>query len=392
MKKFLFVLVAMLLVAAMLVGCAAPAAPEKEDPKADAEVSVPSEEEVVQDAVTDALAINDGYERVEGSNIVVHKASGREIDLDNLKVVCINKCRGYYWFDCCEEEGLKWAESQGNGTTFTYYAPADFDAASQMSSLMDALATDPDVLIIAPTAGEAVNEALADAKAKGTLTIGIECDESMTNIDYLLDPFYSEPMIQWYVDEYVKMYGDDFTYCLMVGKLTTPFQVLWCNTFYDYATEKYPNLKCMTERGAWLEHDDSEDTAAELTRQIALGNPEVSLIWSSSAGGTEGICRAINELGVADKVRCGGHVCPSGAKTAIDNGSMVLGSIHFPGAWGWTAAELGRKVIAGESLEEGLGYEEYENLLVDGKWVYGEAWYPITADTVDGLVEKWPLL
>ena len=237
-----------------------------------------------------------------------------------------------------------------------------------------------------------MNEALAEAKLKGTLVIIIEGDDYMTNADYLLEPFEAAPFVKAYVDELVAALGDDFTYCLMVGKLTTPFQVKWCNAFYDYATATYPNLKSMTERGAWLEHNDSDDTASEVTKQVILGHPEVSVIWSSSAGGTEGMCRAINEMGVGDTVHGAGHACPGGAKYAMENGSMLMSSIHYPGDPFAAAAELGRKVIAGETLVPGMDYEGYETLKFDGKWVYGNSWHRLTLDTVDTYIAKWPEL
>lgn len=343
---------------------------------------------------TASVITDDGtYERTEGSSIVVHKASGREIDLDNLKVACVHKCAGFFWMDSTNDEGVNWAADNG-GATWSYFPAAEFDAASQMSALMDAMASDPDILIVCPTAGDAVNEAIATAKAKGTLVIAVEGDYAMTNVDYFLDPFDPEPFVQMHVDELVERHGDDFTYCLFVGKLTTPFQVLWCDYFYDYATEKYPNLTSMTERGAYIEHDDDDDTAAEMAKQVIMGHPEVSILWSSSAGGTEGLCRAIDELGVCESVQGCGHACPVGSEYALNNGSMIFSTIHYPGAWGWTAAELGRMVIAGEAIEDGasLGFEGYEEITVLGKQVFGEGWYLQDAENVHETVERWPLL
>ena len=56
------------------------------------------------------------------------------------------------------------------------------------------------------------------------------------------------------------------------------------------------------------------------------------------------------------------------------------------------AAELGRKVIAGETLVPGMDYEGYETLKFDGKWVYGNSWHRLTLDTVDTYIAKWPEL
>lgn len=332
-------------------------------------------------------------EESTSTDVIEGFETGRDVDLENLSVACVNKAQGYYWFDCCDTEGQNWKASQDGKGTWSYFPPKTFDAAAQASALSDAIATDPDVLIVAPISGEAVNEALKPAKDAGTVTIAVEGMDTMTNIDYFLDPFHEEPFIKMHVDEIVERMGDDITYVLFVGKLTTPFQVLWCDTFYDYATETYPNMTCIVKRGEYMEHDDDEETAYEVAKQIAMAHPDVDLMWSSSAGGTLGLARAIEELGLVGDVYAGGHLGPSSSESAINAGSVIFTTIHYPGAWGYAAAELGRKVLAGEKIENGtnLGIEGFENVTVIGNHVYGDGWYLQDADTIATIREKYPL-
>lgn len=348
--------------------------------------------EVEKTLSTDVFDMSDQYERIEGTSIVVHKATGREIDLDNLKIACVHKSQGSFWMDSTNTEGENWAAAQNGTATWDYFPAQTFDAASQMSALSDAMATDPDILIVCPTSGEAVNQAIVTAKEKGTFVIAVEGMDYMDNVDLFLDPFYEKDFIKMHVDEIVKRLGDDITYCLYVGKLTTPFQVLWCDLFYDYATEAYPNMKCIVNRGEYLEHNDSEETGYESAKQVLMANEDVKLLWSSSAGGTLGIARAINELGLTGEVYACGHARPSGSKFAIDNGSVLFTTIHYPGAWGWAAAEVGRKVLSGEVIENGasLGIEGYTDILVIGNHVYGDGWYIQDTDTIDAIVAKYP--
>lgn len=102
--------------------------------------------------------------------------------------------------------------------------------------------------------------------------------------------------------------------------------------------------------------------------------------------------RAINELGLTGEVYACGHARPSGSKFAIDNGSVLFTTIHYPGAWGWAAAEVGRKVLSGEVIENGasLGIEGYTDILVIGNHVYGDGWYIQDTDTIDAIVAKYP--
>ena len=105
------------------------------------------------------------YERTETT--ATDPATGREVDLNNIYVAAVNKSMGSFWMDGANTEGTAWAE-RTDGVTWGYFPAATFDAAAQMSALSDALATDPDVLLISPTSGEAVNEALTSATEKGT--------------------------------------------------------------------------------------------------------------------------------------------------------------------------------------------------------------------------------
>ena len=95
------------------------------------------------------------YERTETT--ATDPATGREVDLNNIYVAAVNKSMGSFWMDGANTEGTAWAE-RTDGVTWGYYPAATVDAAAQMSALSDALATDPDVLLISPTSGEAVNE------------------------------------------------------------------------------------------------------------------------------------------------------------------------------------------------------------------------------------------
>ncbi len=333
---------------------------------------------------------DDTITRTEGSSIVVDNETGREVDLNDLSVAGVHRSMGSFWMDSANVEGEAWAE-RTPGVTWSYYPAAVMDAAAQMSALSDAMATDPDVLVICPTSGEAVNEAIASAKEKGTIVVGYEGTPDLTNFDYFVDPFPGDVYVKMHVDKIAEMLGDDITYCLWVGRLTTPYQVEWCNTFYNYAAEKYPNMKCILEYGAWLEHTDNEEVAYESAKQVLLSN-DVDLLWTPSSGGCLGLARAIEDLGMVGSVYACGQSRPSASKIALDAGTYLFSTIYYPGAVFAAAAEIGRRVWAGEEIKTGddLGLEGYTDITVDGNWVYGTGWYFMDKDTIDEIVAKYP--
>lgn len=328
------------------------------------------------------------YERTETT--ATDPATGREVDLNDIYVAAVNKSMGSFWMDGADLEGTAWAE-RTEGVRWGYFPAATFDAAAQMSALSDALATDPDVLVISPTSGEAVNEALTSAKEKGTVVIGWEATDDLDNFDYFIEPFVGKDYVEMHVDKIAEMLGDDVSYCLWVGKLTTPYQVQWCEYFYDYAAEKYPNMTCVLERGAWLEHNDDEETAYESAKQVLM-TYDVDVLWTPSSGGCLGLARAIEDLGMTGNVYACGQSRPSASKVALDAGTYLFATIHYPGAVWAAAAEAGRRIWAGEEIKTGddLGIEGYNNVTVDGNWIYGEGYYWMDKDTIDDVVAKFP--
>ena len=147
----------------------------------------------------------------------------------------------------------------------------------------------------------------------------------------------------------------------------------------------------MLDRGAWLEHNDDEETAYESAKQVLM-TYDVDVLWTPSSGGCLGLARAIEDLGMTGNVYACGQSRPSASKVALDAGTYLFSTVFYPGAvWG-AAAEAGRRIWAGEELKTGddLGIEGYNNITVIGNWIYGEGYYWMDKDTIDDIVAKFP--
>lgn len=402
MKKSILVTISVMMALSMLlVGCAGtPSAAPPADTSTPQADNTPSEggnaayEEGYVPESGEAI-FDDRYERTEGSRIIVHKETGRKIDLDNLLIVGVNKATGAFFWNSGEDESNRWAGQDGK-VDMRWIPPTSFDAAAQMAALSDAIALDPDVLMVAPIAGEAVNEAVAEAKKRGTLVLGFEASDSMDNIDYYVDAFEGQRFVHMFVDNIASMMEkkgfEEINYALWVGKLTTAYQVDYCNWFYEYAAEKYPNMHCMLEKGAWLETNDNEEAGYESAKQVLLANSEVNLLWTPSSGGALGLARAIEELGLTGKVYTSAQSRPSASKLALDNGTYLFSAIMYPGACWYAMCQVARNVLEGKPVDNGnnLGIEGFENIIVKGKHVYGDGWYYMDPNTIDSVVAKFP--
>lgn len=399
MKKLIALAVAVVMLLGIFTGCQATAPVEtSSEITAEQTASAKPSESIATvstkvEETGDVIRLEDlGYTR-EG-NIVTHTKSGRTIDLSGYSVALINKGMGSFWFDGIGAEAQNWADAQGSSVEFDYFPATSFtDPATQVVARSSALAIDPDVLVDNPFDSTLGNDAVAPAKEDGTFIVAVEGDDkAMPNIDVFLDPYSYEDLAAFSVESLVDKLGDDITVALFTSTLTQYYHMLLCDLFYDYAAEHYPNMKFVTPKGEYFEHKNTESDAREATKQVIQQYPDVDVLWSASSAGTLGLALGIEELGMIGQVYACGHSRPSASLQALESGSYIFATIHYPGAWGWAAQEAARLLLSGEEITTGtdLGIDGYRNVTVIGRHIYGDGFILLDKDTIDSVVAKYP--
>jgi simple sugar transport system substrate-binding protein len=98
-----------------------------------------------------------------------------------------------------------------------------------------------------------------------------------------------------------------------------------------------------------------------------------------------GAALAVEELGLAGKVKIAGTSLVSVAGKYVKNGTIEMISFWDPALAGKAMVELAVRVLDKQQIATGLdlGITGYDNLTLNGKVLYGQAWIDITKQNVD---------
>lgn len=214
----------------------------------------------------------------------------------------------------------------------------------------------------APAACEPV---LQEAREKGIVVI---CHEgsNVENCDYDIEAFNNAGYGAFIMDNLAGLMGESGTYTTMVGFLTTASHNEWADGAVDRQKEAYSNMTPLADLPR-VESENNTETAYEKAKEVLKKYPEITGFTGSSSDDTPGIARAINELGLGDKVHVVGTGMPNECRELLKNGSLTCITLWDPADAGYVMCELARKCLDGEEIGNGinLGLSAYDNLIVD---------------------------
>lgn len=93
-----------------------------------------------------------------------------------------------------------------------------------------------------------------------------------------------------------------------------------------------------------------QQRAEEEAKRIVSEHPDVKLIYTTNEPVTISVCKAIDEMGVADSVQVVGFDCPAEVIKYIDNGVLDGTMVQNPYNMGYLGVRYANKMLNGESI------------------------------------------
>ena len=141
----------------------------------------------------------------------------------------------------------------------------------------------------------------------------------------------------------------------------------------------------MSQYGDKIETADDQSQSYDKVKEVLTANPNIVAIQGSAMPDVAGAALAVEELGLAGKVKIAGTSLVSVAGKYVEDGTIDMISFWDPALAGQAMIELAVKVLDGEEITDGLdlGVEGYTGLSLVDKVLYGQAWIDVTAENVD---------
>jgi simple sugar transport system substrate-binding protein len=187
------------------------------------------------------------------------------------------------------------------------------------------------------------------------------------------------------MDNLQECMGGKGKYAAFVGTLTNGSHNEWVAGAFDQAKSKYPGIVRVEDP---IESKEDADVAYNKTKELLKKYPDLKGLEGSSANDVVGIGRAVEELGLADKVCVMGTSIPSMTSKYLATGA--IDKIFF-----WDSALAGQAMlnmleilVGGGEITEGLdlgvpGYESINKIAGTKVSWSGAAWVIVDKDNMD---------
>ncbi|MDJ1007408.1 MAG: autoinducer 2 ABC transporter substrate-binding protein [Paracoccaceae bacterium] len=305
-------------------------------------------------------------------------SAGTAAAQDGPSIATVVKIAGIQWFNRMEEGVNQYAAD--TGANAFQVGPAQADPQQQVALIEDMIAQGVDALAVVPMSPEALEPVLARAMEAGIAVVTHEA-ASQQNTAYDIEAFVNEDFGANLMEQLATCMGGEGEYAVFVGSLTSQTHNQWVDGAIAYQEANYPNMTLVGDKNETF--DDAEQAYTK-AQEVLRAFPNVKGMQGSASTDVAGIGLAIEERGMEDATCVFGTSLPSIAGQYIETGAVDGIGFWDPSVAGYAMNKVAQMVIDGEEVTDGmdLGLPGYENVTLDGKVIYGQAWVNVNADNM----------
>ncbi|MCG8452239.1 MAG: autoinducer 2 ABC transporter substrate-binding protein [Spirochaetales bacterium] len=264
--------------------------------------------------------------------------------------------------------------------------PAKTDAAMQVQVIQDLIAQDVDALCVVPVDPAALEPVLGEAMDKGIVVVTHEAS-FQENTMYDIEAFNNADYGAFIMDNLAKAMGGEGEYTTMVGHVTNASHNEWADGGVARAAEAYPNITLLDSEPR-VESEDNMERAYEKAKELFKKYPNLKGVLGTSSKDAPGVSRAIEEMGLKDKVFVAGTGLVSECRPFLESGTLQYITLWDPKDAGYAMCSLAAKILRGEEVADGLdlglpGYENMQFAPGSDKVLIGSGWIVMDKNNMD---------
>jgi len=341
-KKLISVLLSLLLVAALLGGCGAPA--QKSDEKPADSAAAPAEK---SEAKADEAS--------------AQKSDEKAADSGEIYIPVISKGFQHQFWQAVKSGAEKAAKDYN--VKITFEGPeSESMVDKQIEMLEAALSKKPSAICLAALDSKAAIPLLEKAKAANIPVIGFDSGVD-SDIPVTTAATNNIAAAALAADKMAELIGGEGEVAVIVHDQTSRTGVDRRDGFVNRIKEKYPNIKIVDIQYGGGDHLKSTD----LAKAIIQAHPNLKGFFGANEGSIIGVLNAIKEMKKEGKIVAIGYDSGKQQIDAIKSGLEAGAVTQDPIGIGYKAVEAAVKAIKGEKLEKEIdtGFHWYDKSNID---------------------------
>jgi ABC-type sugar transport system substrate-binding protein len=283
-----------------------------------------------------------------------------------LTIAVVPKLVGIPYFNASEAGAKKAGEDLGVEVIYT--GPTEADAAQQVKVIEDLISKKVDAIAVAPNDAAALTPVLKKAKDAGIKVIDWDTPADPSVVELSVHQIDDQAYGEHIIDKLVELAGDSGEYAVLTGGLSANNLNTWIDFGQQYAKQKYPNLKLVTER---IPTDEKQQVAYQKTLELIKAYPNLKGIAAYSTPAPLGAAQAVQEKGLQDKLAVVGTALPTDSGPFLEDSSLDVATLWDPGKLGYLTVYLAKELLEGKTVSDGMDVPTVGKINVksDGKTV-----------------------
>ena len=293
-------------------------------------------------------------------------------------MVTVVKIDGIAWFNRMREGVDEYAAETGMNARLV--GPAEADPQQQAALIEDIIAQGVDALLVVPMSPESIEPVLGRAMEAGITVITHEAAQQ-ENTMFDIEAFRNEEFGANLMDRMAACMGEEGEYAVFVGSLGSQTHNQWVDGAIARQEEAYPNMTLVGDKN---ETFDDQQQAYARAQEVLRAFPNIKGMQGSASTDVAGIGLAVEERGMEDATCVFGTSLPSIAGQYMETGAVDGIGFWDPKVAGQVMNAVATMVMNGEEITDGmdLGFPGYENVTLEGKVIYGQAFVDVDAENM----------
>lgn len=286
---------------------------------------------------------------------------GDSKDAKKWNIAVVPKQVGNTYFEAARAGVDKAGEELGVNAQFV--GPNAADAAEQVSVIQDLISQGVDAICVSANDADSLTPVLTQAKQKGIVVIDWDSPADPSVVDLSVKEIDYKQFAEENWDQLVKYMGtDEGEYAILTSTLTAGTCNEWIKFGKEYAAEKYPNLKLVTDPVCT---NESVQEAYTKTLDLLTTYPNLKGIIGFSSPAPIGAGQAISEQGKNDAIALVGTALPNDANEYLHEGAIDAALLWEPAKLGYLTVSLAKYLLEGGTLAEEIDAPGYGKVTVE---------------------------
>lgn len=265
------------------------------------------------------------------------------------EIVVMPKAVGLTYFEAARA-GVEKADAELEGVHAVFTGPTVADAAEQVKMIQDLISQGVDAICVSANDAAALTPVLRQAREAGIVILDWDspAEESVVDLSVKEIDYKTYAQANW--DAMVEAMGEEGEYAILTSTLTAGTCNEWISFGKEYAAEKYPKLKLVTDPVCT---NESVQEAYTKTLDLITTYPDLKGIIGFSSPAPIGAGQAIQEKGLGDTIAVVGSAMPNDAREYVHDGSIDKVLLWDPARLGYVTVFLAQQILEGTPITDG---------------------------------------